>query len=86
MQRAFGRQGFTVSALGLNPDNTNLHELALRYSAYAPSICSAIVGTSSFEHLQQNLRYLARGPLPASRFESLRKLFRGCDVNWVGQI
>ena len=37
------------------------------------------MGTGNREHLEQNLRSLARGPLPAPVLERLTALFGGLD-------
>jgi aryl-alcohol dehydrogenase-like predicted oxidoreductase len=73
-------------SMGLETNDMDWNELALRFAAFAPTVDSAIVGTSSIGHLLQNMNYLKHGPLPTERFEFLQELFRRCDVNWAGQI
>jgi len=60
--------------------------LALRFAVHIPEVCSAIVGTSSINHMLQNKKHLDAGALPADQLEMIRKLFRDHDVNWAGQI
>ena len=61
-------------------------ELALRFSAFAPGVSSAIVGTRSLAHLRASREIVARGPLPADLFARLRSVFDSCDSGWEGQI
>lgn len=73
-------------SMGLETDGMNWEELALRFAAFAPAVSSAIIGTSSIDHLLQNKKNFEKGPLQSERFESLRELFRLHSVNWPGQI
>lgn len=73
-------------AMGIATNDMDWQELALRFAAHAPAVSSAIVGTSSPDHLRQNKIFADRGPLSPSRFESLRLSFHRHDNNWVGQI
>lgn len=73
-------------AMQLEAHGTAWEELALRFAVYAPGVCSAIVGTTSVEHLQQNSLYAERGALPQARFEAIRHAFMRHDHNWIGQI
>ena len=50
-------------------------ELALRFSAYAPGVHTAIVGTASLDHLRANVEAAARGPLPPEVLDAI-------DVAW----
>ena len=65
-------------------------ELALRFTLSAPQVSCAIVGTSSLEHLHENVRVANLGPLPEPVVEALRERFQVCDASsaepWVGQI
>ena len=70
----------------IKANNMDWQELALRFATYAPAVSSAIVGTSSPEHLLQNKIHADRGPLSPAQFESLRLAFRQHDNNWLGQI
>jgi aryl-alcohol dehydrogenase-like predicted oxidoreductase len=73
-------------AMGIEANDMDWQELALRFAAHAPAVSCAIVGTASIEHLLQNKRYADRGPLPPARFESIRRAFRLHDDSWLGQI
>jgi len=73
-------------AMGIETNGMEWEELALRFTIHAPAVSSTIVGTASIDHLLQNRKYADRGPLPLTRFESIRQSFRRHDDNWVGQI
>jgi aryl-alcohol dehydrogenase-like predicted oxidoreductase len=61
-------------------------ELALRFSAFAPGVSSAVVGTSRLEHLDEALSWAARGPLPDARVAALRATFEAHGASWRGLI
>ena len=51
-------------------------EVALRFSAYAPGVAAAIVGTRSLARLHEHLSAVARGPLPEALRHSLLACWR----------
>lgn len=59
-------------------------ELALRFVAFLPGVHSCIVGTANAEHLAQNAKLLARGPLPAEQVDEIRRAFQAHDDDWMG--
>jgi len=61
-------------------------EVALRFAVWSAGVDTAIVGTASLEHLRQNVRLVARGPLPDDLVAAIRAAFRRCDDGWVGLI
>jgi aryl-alcohol dehydrogenase-like predicted oxidoreductase len=61
-------------------------ELALRFTAYTWGVDSCIVGTTSLDHLQQNIESINKGKLPQSMIDELRKAFHRHDNNWIGQV
>ena len=61
-------------------------ELALRFTAYTWGVDSCIVGTTSLNHLQQNIKSINKGKLPQSIIDELRSAFHRHDSNWVGQV
>jgi aryl-alcohol dehydrogenase-like predicted oxidoreductase len=63
----------------------DLHELALRFSAFAPGVSSTLIGTRSLEHLRQNLKLLRSGPLSPAEQEQLQSRFRDHTQDWPGQ-
>ena len=58
------------------------HELAIRFAAHRPGIASAIVGTSSLEHLLENIELAGRGPLPASIAGAVDTAYRRVGSSW----
>lgn len=62
-------------------------EVALRFSAFAPGVTTALLGTTRIEHLQAAAQALAQGPLPAAMLRAWRHRFAACDPGWwVGQV
>jgi aryl-alcohol dehydrogenase-like predicted oxidoreductase len=61
-------------------------ELALRFTAYTWGVDSCIVGTTSLDHLQQNIETINKGKLPQSAIDEVRCAFRSHDNNWIGQV
>ena len=59
---------------------------ALRFSAYAPGICSAIAGTASLAHLRHNVAIVDVGALPANAIEQVGRRLRGVGTRWAGEI
>jgi aryl-alcohol dehydrogenase-like predicted oxidoreductase len=48
-------------------------EFVLRFTLSHPGLSSAIVGTSSLDHLRSNLAIAEKGPLPADLYEQARR-------------
>lgn len=61
-------------------------ELALRFAAFAPGVSSAIAGCRAVPHLEQNLRAIEAGPLPALQLASLRATWAAVGASWPGII
>jgi aryl-alcohol dehydrogenase-like predicted oxidoreductase len=70
--------------MGLNPRGLGWQELALRFVAYLPGVHSSIVGTANHDHLLEDVRLLARGPLPADQVDEIRRAFQAHDEDWTG--
>ncbi len=62
------------------------NELAIRFSAFAPGVSTVITGTSSVEHLKQNLKAVSKGPLPDEIIQHLHEEFSKYDNDWSGLI
>jgi aryl-alcohol dehydrogenase-like predicted oxidoreductase len=73
-------------AMGLSNHGLSWGELAVRFALSIPDVASAIVGTGSLAHLQQNIAWAAAGPLDASTVAELRANFHQHDRDWSGQI
>ena len=60
-------------------------ELFIRFSAFAPGVDSAIIGTSQIEHLKTAVNAVNKGELPADICSNLRNSFTENDDNWIGK-
>ncbi|MDX2177619.1 MAG: aldo/keto reductase [Candidatus Sumerlaeia bacterium] len=74
-----------MRAMGLNPGDMPWDELALRFSAYAPGVSCAIVGTSSEANLRRNAAIAEKGPLAPEDAQAVRDAFLACH-HWDGQV
>ena len=71
-----------LQALQLDPGPLGWTELALRFSAYATGVSTAITGTASLEHLESNLAEAAAGPLPPEVLTHLDEAWRRVGADW----
>jgi hypothetical protein len=59
---------------------------ALGFTLSAPGVHTAIVGTTKPEHLRENVRFLAAGPLECSQIEAIRNRWKQvAGPDWIGQ-
>jgi aryl-alcohol dehydrogenase-like predicted oxidoreductase len=72
----------------MNPPNHGHEwgEVALRFALSVEGVASAIVGTGSLRHLQQNIQWAEKGPLAPEWVKELTDCFSLHDENWRGQI
>jgi len=75
-------QELGIASDALAPDELELDELVLRFSAFAPGVHTCIVGTASVDHLRRNAEIVAKGPLPAELVDRIRTAYR----DWPGEI
>jgi L-galactose dehydrogenase len=68
-----------MGALGLRGIAESLSEAAYRFCAYEPMLDCVLSGTSSAEHLRQNLAAVQRGPLPVEAVRRLERIFGRVD-------
>jgi len=61
-------------------------ETAIRFAAFTEGVGSIIIGSSSLDHVKQNLKFIEKGKLPETLFSYIRKSFKENDDNWIGQI
>lgn len=61
-------------------------QFALRFSAYAPGVHSAIVGTASLENLERNVRIVQEGPLPLDVLTHIEAAWRAHGTDWGGEV
>lgn len=71
--------------MALDAAGIDWQELALRFTAYAPGVSCAIVGTTSLEHLRHNVELVNKGPLPEEVMAAIRAAFVRHDQEWWGQ-
>jgi len=76
--------------LGIEGDPQELWpEIALRFTLSHRDVHTAIVGTTNPDHVQKNLMYARKGPLPADVVEKLRAAFKQAESKagekWAGQ-
>ena len=75
-----------LQTMKLEPEGLPWDEFALRFSAFAPGVSSAIVGTSSLENLARNVEIVGKGALDSEVVARVRAAFKTHDHNWIGQI
>jgi aryl-alcohol dehydrogenase-like predicted oxidoreductase len=75
-----------LQTMKLEPEGLPWDEFALRFSAFAPGVSSAIVGTSNLENLARNVEIVQKGALDSELEPRVRTTFRTHDQNWIGQI
>lgn len=73
-------------AMKVNSAGLDLQELAVRFAAYAPGVCSAIVGTRNLAHFLENLALARKGPLSPDLTHSILNAYAREDKGWTGQI
>ncbi|GAA5439498.1 aldo/keto reductase [Deinococcus caeni] len=61
-------------------------QFALRFSAYAPGVHSAIVGTASIENLERNVRIVQEGPLLLDVLTHIEAAWRAHGAEWGGEV
>jgi aryl-alcohol dehydrogenase-like predicted oxidoreductase len=62
-------------------------EIGLRFTLSVPGAHTAIAGTTNPEHLLENARYAAEGPLPGAQFDAIRSTWSKVSApSWIGQI
>ncbi|MGX1159381.1 aryl-alcohol dehydrogenase-like predicted oxidoreductase [Arthrobacter sp. SLBN-100] len=71
-----------LQALELDPGDMDWTEFALRFTAYAPGVHTAIVGTAKLAHLRRNITVVSRGPLPAAALEGIDRAWREVGFDW----
>lgn len=79
-----------LGTLGLDPvrqaAGLDWADLALRFSAFAPGVHSAIVGTASVANLERNARTVADGPLPREVLRAIEAAWARHGTEWPGEI
>ena len=71
-----------LRTLELDPGDLEWAEFALRFTAYAPGVHTAIAGTAKLDHLRRNLMAAGRGPLPAAALDGIDRAWRAVGSGW----
>ena len=68
--------------LHLDPRDLDWAEFALRFSAYAPGVHSAIVGTAKLANLRRNVEAANHGPLPPAMLTDIDQAWQRVGSDW----
>lgn len=68
--------------LNLDPGDLDWAEFALRFTAYAPGVHTAITGTAKLTHLRCNVEAAGHGPLPAAALEGIDQAWQRFGSDW----
>ncbi len=71
-----------LQELRLDPGPLGWTALALRFTAYAPGVSTAILGTASLEHLAEGVEAAAAGPLPPDVLAHLDEAWDRVGADW----
>ena len=61
-------------------------ELAIRFTAFAPGVSTALMGTRELEHLRRAVAAVERGVLPPEALASIDHRFATHAAEWLGVI
>lgn len=75
-----------LKAMDIDPGDLQWQELAVRFSAYAPGVCSAIVGTGNLGHFLANVELARKGPLPSEIIDRIQTAYDRENRGWTGQV
>lgn len=73
-----------LAELDLDPGELDWAEYALRFTAYAPGVQVAIVGTAKPANLLRNLDAVRRGPLPSDALVAIDEAWQRAGRDWPG--
>lgn len=75
-----------LCALAYDAIDLDWMDFALRFSAYAPGVSSAIVGTASLENLESNIRIVQDGPLSPGELQHVEETWQAQGLHWGGEV
>lgn len=75
-----------LRAMRIEPADGDWTSTAIRFSAFSPGVSTAIVGTSSADHLRDVVDAVARGPLPSAEVERWAAAFAPHLGQWPPQV
>jgi aryl-alcohol dehydrogenase-like predicted oxidoreductase len=71
-----------LQELQLDPGGLDWAEFALRFSAYAPGVHCAIVGTANLGNLRRNVEAVNHGPLPPELLSAIDQAWQRMGSDW----
>jgi aryl-alcohol dehydrogenase-like predicted oxidoreductase len=80
------RRRFELLRARLEVSGMDWNALSLRFVAHAPEVDCCLVGSTSSQHVERNLRIIEAGPLPSAEARSLRDTFTQVGSGWTGQV
>jgi aryl-alcohol dehydrogenase-like predicted oxidoreductase len=80
------RYWLRMQKMQLDPQGLPWQDFALRFSAFAPNVSSAIAGTTSIENLLYNIERIGDGPLAEMHVKQTRETFMKHGEQWDGQV
>jgi aryl-alcohol dehydrogenase-like predicted oxidoreductase len=75
-----------LMGMKLELKGVSVKEAAIRFIGFEKGVDSFIIGSSSIEHIKENLNILEKGPLSEDIVEYIKNRFKEKDNNWVGQV
>jgi aryl-alcohol dehydrogenase-like predicted oxidoreductase len=75
-----------MRAVALDPSPLAWDELALRFTAFAPAVACAVVGTMRVEHLTAAASAVDTGPLPDDIVRRVTGAFEAVGSSWPGLV
>jgi aryl-alcohol dehydrogenase-like predicted oxidoreductase len=73
-----------LKTMDIDSGGMSWQEFAIRFVAFLPGVHSSIIGTTSIDHLKENLRYVELGPLPDIMTKRITDAFVQHGNDWVG--
>jgi aryl-alcohol dehydrogenase-like predicted oxidoreductase len=67
----------------LDPGDREWADFALRFTAHAPGVHTAIVGTAKLAHLRRNVELVNRGPLPLEVLTGIDEAWQRIGYDWA---
>jgi len=71
-----------LDKLALDPGDREWADFALRFTAHAPGVHTAIVGTAKLAHLRRNVELVNRGPLPPEVLTGIDEAWQRIGHDW----
>jgi aryl-alcohol dehydrogenase-like predicted oxidoreductase len=75
-----------MRAMQFDPAPLPWDEYAIRFSAFAPGVTTALLGTRSRSNLEKAVHAIRKGALSADSYERCRAAFATFGAQWLGQV